>query len=62
MKNTKDMCEYIAICDYFEYHIFLNTTYGLMPLLCFTNLSRRQRVMRHKMYTLSFDMILRGEY
>lgn len=62
MNTAKDICKYIAVCDYFDYHVHLNTWYGITPTLCFKNLARWQRVMRHKMYTIAFEMILRGDY
>lgn len=60
--TVRDICEYIAFIDYDEYHRLLNTCYGMWCQIGFKKVAAQSRVIRHKMYTIAFDMIMRGEY
>lgn len=60
--NVREIAEYIAFIDYHDYHAFLNGGYGMFSTGGFCNVVSNNRRMRHKMYAIAFDMIMRGEY
>lgn len=60
--TVRDICEYIACLDYIDYHLFFNICYGMYGQTVFKNIAKSAKYMRHKMYVISFDMILGGDY
>lgn len=59
--TVRDICEYIAICDYFDFRVFFSS-FGMSATPNVGYLVRQQRNIKHRMYVLAFDMIMRGEY
>lgn len=60
--TTREIAEYVHTLDAMEYKTFLNGKYGIKAsnfknIAIFLNLN-----LRHKMYEISFDMIMKGEY
>lgn len=60
--TVREICEYIALLDYHDYHCFLNICYGIHGQTAFKSIAKTSKYMRHKMYVIAFDMIMRGEY
>ena len=58
MKTSREIAEYIAHLDYWHYHDLLNNPHKMS----FLNVSYQQRNLRHIMFVISFDMIMKGEY
>lgn len=56
--TARELCEYIAHLDYWYYHDLLNNPHKMS----FINVSYHQRNLRHIMYLISFDMIMKGDY
>lgn len=56
--TAREIAGYIAHLDYWYYHDLLNNPHKMS----FINVSYQQRNLRHIMFVLAFDSVLRGDY